>query len=208
MGYENGKIYVLRSNQTDDIYIGSTTQPLYKRIHQHKKCFNRWKNGNRNYVTSFELIKYDDVYIELLELCPCSSKIELHKREGEFIRSMKCVNKNVAGRTDKEYYEENKDKISEQMKEYYEENKEKIKEYREENKDKISEHHKEWREENKEKIKEYKKEWYEANKDKIAKRTKKNYDCSCGGKYTHTHKSRHLKSQKHTNYIISTNNTE
>ena len=36
--YSNGKIYTIR-NRNDDtkIYVGSTSQPLYKRFHQHKK---------------------------------------------------------------------------------------------------------------------------------------------------------------------------
>ena len=41
VNYQNGKIYVLRSHKTDDIYIGSTTQSLYKRFYEHKK---RYKN--------------------------------------------------------------------------------------------------------------------------------------------------------------------
>jgi len=189
MGYENGKIYVLRSNQTDDVYIGSTTQPLYKRIYQHKKDYKYWKNGKYSYVSSFELIKYDDVYIELLEECPCKNKMELCRREGELIRSMNCINKDIAGRT---------------INEWREDNKEKIKEYYQENKDKIKMKNEKYIEANKDKIKIRTKEYRETNKDKL----KKKYDCYCGGKYTHIHKSRHLKTQKHTNYIISTNNTE
>ena len=174
MDYKNGKIYVLRSHQTEDIYIGSTTTKLTKRFHQHKQHFKRWKNGERNYVTSYELMKYDDVYIELLQGYSCDSKMELHKREGEFIRSVDCVNKRIEGRTqkewrednkyDKEYYEKNKDKIIQQKKEYYEENKEKISEQKKEKGD-------------------------------------KKYDCYCGGKYTHQQKNRHLKTKKHLNHI-------
>ena len=196
MGYENGKIYTIRSHQTDDIYIGSTTQPLYKRIHQHKINFKRWENKKYNYVTSYELIKYDDAYIELLELCPCDSKMELHKREGELQREMDCVNKFVAGRIHKEsqkvYRENNKDKIKESRKVYRENNKDKIKEYRENNKDKKKEYNKEYRKE---------------NKDKIKEKTNKKYNCECGGRYTLNQKLRHSKTKKHTNYIISTNNT-
>jgi hypothetical protein len=256
MDYKNGKIYTIRSHQTGDIYIGSTTQTLTKRLSKHKNGFKRWKNGKGHYTSSFEIIKYDDAYIELLELCPCDSKMELHKREGQLIREMNCVNRCVAGRTDKEwrddnkekrkeYIEANKDKIKEKTKEWRETNKEKIKEWREENKEKLKEYYEEYREANKDKIKEYRennkdkikirdKEYYETNKDKIKIQTKEyreknrdkmkeyhkewyeenkdkynnKYDCECGGKYTHIHKSRHLKSQKHTNYIISKNNTE
>ena len=34
--YKNGKIYCIRNNITDDIYIGSTTQPLSKRMVCHR----------------------------------------------------------------------------------------------------------------------------------------------------------------------------
>ena len=170
MDYHNGKIYVLRSHQTDKIYIGSTTTKLTKRLSKHKSDFKYWKNGKYIYVSSYELMKYDDVYIELLELCPCDNKMELCKREGELIREMECVNKRIEGRTDKEY--------------------------RADNKEKIKEYQKEWFESNKDKMKEYRKVYYEANEDK---RKMKN-ECECGGKYTHQHKSKHFKSQKHLNY--------
>ena len=197
MGYDNGKIYVLRSNQTDNIYIGSTTQPLYKRIHQHKKDFNRWKNEKRNYVTSFELMKYDDTYIELLELCPCDSKIELCRREGQLQREMNCVNKEIAGRTQKEWCDDNKDKIKMREKIYREENKDKMKEWRQENKDKIRELSKKYNETHKDKIKEHNTKYRQANKEKLNHKI----NCECGGKYTYKVKSIHFKTQKHQAYV-------
>ena len=227
MGYENGKIYAIRSHQTDDIYIGSTTQPLYKRLSSHKANF---KDKSYRYVSSNELLKYDDVYIELLQGYCCDNKMELLKREGEFIRSMDCVNKRVAGRTKQEYledtkeyrkkwgeeyYEINKDKIKIKKREYYEANQDKIKEYNKENKEKMKIKNKEYREANQDKIKEYNKEYREANKDKLKEyrennkdkikewyetnkeKNHKKYDCECGGKYTHQTKSQHFKTQKH-----------
>ena len=171
MDYKNGKIYVLRSHQTEDIYIGSTISLLSKRLYEHKSKFKLWKNGKYPYMTAFELMKYDDIYIELLQGYSCDSKMELQKREGEFIRSVNCLNKNVAGRTHKEW--------------------------RDDNKEKKKEYNKEYREGHKDKIKEYIKEYSEKNKDKM----KMKKDCECGGKYTYNHKSRHLKSKKHLNHI-------
>jgi gas vesicle protein len=78
--------------------------------------------------------------------------MELNRREGEHIRNNNCINRYIAGRTKKEYREDNKEKIKEQKKEYYEDNKEKIKQYLENNKEKIKEQMKEYREDNKEKI--------------------------------------------------------
>ena len=34
--YQNGKIYKIHSYQTDDIYIGSTTNTLSRRFSEHK----------------------------------------------------------------------------------------------------------------------------------------------------------------------------
>ena len=186
MDYANGKIYTIRSYQTDDIYIGSTTQTLTKRLSSHKMKFKNWENGKNRRTSSFEIIKYDDAYIELLELFPCSSKLELHRREGQLIREMDCVNKRVEGRTKKEYCEENKDKI-----------KMKNQKYREANKDKIKMTNQKYREENRDKMREARKKYYEANKDKLRHK----YICECGGKFIHKHKSTHLKSQKHKKYI-------
>jgi hypothetical protein len=47
--------------------------------------------------------KYNDVRIELIECFPCDNKEQLTKKEGEYIRKLDCVNKNIAGRTYKEY---------------------------------------------------------------------------------------------------------
>jgi len=189
--YTKGKIYSVRSHKTDLIYIGSTIQPLSVRIGTHRTDYNNYlKNGKYN-CKSIEIFKLDpNPYIELIINYSCNSKDELRKEEGKWIRKMKCVNKNIAGRTKKEYYDDNKERLKEQKKEYYNNNKDKIKEYykeyNEKNKDKIKEYynnnkdkikeyykeyHKEYKEKNKDKIKEYHKEqqkkYREDNKDKI-----------------------------------------
>ena len=44
--YENGKVYSIRSHATVGCYIGSTTQPLSKRLYSHKKDYFNWVNNN------------------------------------------------------------------------------------------------------------------------------------------------------------------
>jgi hypothetical protein len=170
--YQNSKIYKICSYQTDEIYIGSTTQPLYKRFGDHKSRLNSFKKGKRYYTSSFEILKYDDCYIELIGKCPCNDKEELLKIEGQFIKDNECVNKRVAGRTSKEWREENKEIIFNKKKKYREENKEKIalrkKKYSEENKEKISERRKKYYEDNKETILKRQKEYNDKNKEKKA----------------------------------------
>ena len=124
--YLNGKIYTIRSYKTDEIYVGSTTQTLSKRMSKHRGNFKCYKNGTYNYVSSFEILKYDDAYIELVILNPCNSKTELDAVEGQYVRKMDCVNKIIPGRSRKEYYVDNREKI----KQYYTDNKDQINEYK------------------------------------------------------------------------------
>lgn len=115
-----GYIYKIVSDKTDKIYIGSTTKKLNERLEAHKYSYNNKKN-----ITSKEIMKYDDAKIQLLEKITFNDKYELTRLEGHYIKlnKDKCVNKVVAGRTYKEYYIDNNDKI----KKYYETNINKIK---------------------------------------------------------------------------------
>ena len=199
--YSKGKIYCLRSHQTDDVYIGSTVESLSRRKAKHKNQYKSFLNEKYHYITAFEIVKYDDCYIELIENYPCENKEQLTKKEGEYIRNMKCVNKFIAGRTQKEYRKDNKEKIKEKAKEYHEENKEKIKKYREEKlKEKI--------------ICEC---GCKVQKLQLAKhkRTKKHEDflkngvkqinnqitCECGGTYTNGRQERHKRTKKHQEFL-------
>ena len=60
---------------------------------------------------------------------------------------------------------------------------------------------KEYREANKDKIKIY----YDVNKDKINIKRNQMIDCECCGKFTIRNKARHIKSQKHQEFIKSNN---
>ena len=119
----------------------------------------------------FEKYGVENCKIYLVELYPCKSKEELESREGYYIRNYECINKNIPCRTSKEYYNDHKHK----KKEYYNNNKDKIAKYT--------------------------KEWYDNNKDEINTKRKVQYECPCGGRYTHSNKSQHSKTKKHMEYI-------
>ena len=97
--FQNAKIYSIRSYTTDNVYIGSTTQTLAQRLGKHRGSYRYWKTHNtRDYTTSYDVLRHGDEYIELVEEYPCSNKDELHRREGEIIRSTdNCVNKKLGG---------------------------------------------------------------------------------------------------------------
>lgn len=85
VNYQNGKIYKIISNQIDKVYIGSTTQPLCERLAGHRNNYKRYLANKDPYMTSFELIKYDDAKIILLENYPCKNKEELCSKEQDWI---------------------------------------------------------------------------------------------------------------------------
>jgi len=125
--YQQSKVYQIICLTTGQKYIGSTTQKtLALRLAGHNKAYKQWKKGNSNFMTSFTIIEQDNYQIELLELYPCNSKDELNAREGHYIRSVECVNKNIAGRTMSEWYIVNKTELGLKMKDYYKANKNKI----------------------------------------------------------------------------------
>lgn len=135
--YKLGKIYAIRSHQTDQIYIGSTTETLCRRFDKHKSYIKE----NR-YCSSCEILKYPDAYIELIELFPCSSKEELNKKEGEHIRANNCVNKyrpSVSKEEQKKEASEWWKNHPEKTKEYNDKKKEYYKQYRQAHKNKIAE---------------------------------------------------------------------
>jgi hypothetical protein len=129
--YANGKIYKIWSPSTDLTYIGSTCNKLHIRLFEHRADFKRYKAGKYCYVTSFYVLEQPDHRILLIEDFPCQNRAELNRREGEIIQAMTCVNKHVAGRTNKEYCkkydEEHRDEKNEYNKKYRETHKDELK---------------------------------------------------------------------------------
>ena len=205
--YLNGKIYTIRSHQTDKYYIGSTIQPLHKRLHCHRKDL-KYNAGKR--LSSFEIIKFDDNYIELLEEYPCENKNQLCRREGELIRQYKnnLVNLHIAGRTLNEWTEDNKDNLKEKQHQYYADNKGKCKMYVVNNKERVDKYQREYRIKHKENIAEYGKKHAENNKERIAEHKRQYYilniektKCECGSTVGKLSMLRHNTSKKHINYL-------
>ena len=201
--YSQGKIYIIKNDENEEVYIGSTVQTLAERLRNHKKDYKRWLDGHGHYTSSYEIVQFESCRIELLQEYPCDSGDELRKKEGEYIRQYKenCINIQIAGRTAKERYESNRDEILEYHKEYRETHKEVIsekkKKHYEDNKDKIIEHQKEYQEAHKEHIAEYKKEYYETHKEELASKRKAPIQCpNCHEIVNKAHLSRHMKTKK------------
>ena len=124
--YKNGKIYQIIDNTNDNIYVESICKKLCQRLAQHRKNYNYYVNNKYHYFSSYEILKNSDYKILLLEEFPCENIEQLRKKEGYYIQTLECVNKQIAGRTKREYKEANKEQIQEYIKEYRVANKEAI----------------------------------------------------------------------------------
>ena len=120
--YQQGKIYLIWSPTSMDVYIGSTCKKLNRRLDGHKRDISS--------IASKQILVLGNAEIELIELYPCNSRRELEERERWYIENvLYCINKRVPARNGREsykvWYEKNKHKLDrkEYMKAYYDKNK-------------------------------------------------------------------------------------
>jgi hypothetical protein len=187
------------------VYVGSTTN-FTKRKQCHKvSCLNE-KNKKYNYKVYVSIREYDGwENWNMIKICdyPCNNKREAELKEDEYMTELKAsMNSHRASRTQKQYQEDNREKIQEYTKEYRDNNKEKVKKYYEDNKEKIQERMKEYRDNNKD----YYKEYQETNKEKLKEKRKDYYDnnkeknkikCECGCEIVKSYLKIHQTSKKH-----------
>ena len=161
MDYKNARIYQIRNNVDDDVYVGSTTQTLCKRMAKHRVDMHSKTKLHRPLYIKMKEYGVDCFYIELIEECPCENKEQLRRREGHFIREIGTLNMILAGRTKKEWTTDNNEHVQENAHKYYEQNQEKR-----------TQQSKEYYETHVEEIKQYNKEYYEKHKDETAIQSK------------------------------------
>jgi hypothetical protein len=131
-----GKIYKLVGYGLT--YYGSTTDLICNRKAKHKNHYKLHQEGGQNYLTAFDIIeKGNDWDIELVE--DNIEKEQLLTREGFYIKNNECVNKRVAGRTKKEYYEDNEEKMKAYKSQWAKDNRANINKKYHENKTEINE---------------------------------------------------------------------
>ena len=126
--YGNGKIYkIVRLSDDVVVYVGSTTkQYLSSRLVEHKNMSKR-KPNRKVYKSISDNDGWENHQIVLIELCDCNSKDELHRKEREFIVSLKPIaNIVIPMRTNKEYYIDNKLRENGKSIKYYYQNKDRI----------------------------------------------------------------------------------
>jgi hypothetical protein len=179
--YSKSKIYTIRhKTDTSLIYVGSTTQKLYRRYSHHRKLFRKDISPLNKLYNAMKETNIDDWYIQLHEDYPCNSKEELLQKEAEVIREISTLNYQIPLQTTNEWL---------------------IKD-RKNNPEKYREKDKKWREQNPDKKAENDKEYRETHKEEIKDRKSKQFTCECGRTLRYDDKSRHNKSKIHQEYIL------
>jgi len=143
-----------------------------------KRLYNhKHKNKNGNGCMTKDFI---EPKIFLIEDYPCERKEQLLMRERFYMESMECVNmirpivtKEEKLQDHKNYNKKNKEIINQKGRDEYQKNIEKELIRSKKNREKFYE-----------------------------KRTQK-FECDCGGTYSYTGKSRHIKTKKHQAYLSS-----
>jgi len=135
------KIYILRNDVDDCIYIGSTDckdDDGKKRMSQHSRAVGSKRSKTRLLFRHCEAIGgFHHFKMEIIDRPVCQSKKELLIIEGNWQRKLKPkLNYEIAGRTPEQYRQEtqcdrlkyikNKDYILQRNKKYYETHKEDI----------------------------------------------------------------------------------
>jgi hypothetical protein len=164
--YSQTKIYKIEPtcpHEEGEVYYGSTTKKyLSQRFATH---FCNYRN-NRNKTTArvlFEKYGVENCAIELVESYPCKTSDERKQREGHYIRTIPCVNRQIPDRTRQEYeethIEERRERCRQWRETHAEENREYHRQYRETHAEQVRECHRQYREAHAEERREYARQW-------------------------------------------------
>jgi len=134
--FQNGKIYKIVCNITNEVYFGSTILTLNQRETLHKSNLKRFDRGFGKICAAYQIIRRNNYEFILIENYPTNSRDDLLFRERLYIDNNDCINKIIPIRTQPEkidlriklsrnHYLQNLDK----KRQYYQDNKDKIKQY-------------------------------------------------------------------------------
>jgi hypothetical protein len=214
VNYNESMVYKICCNDLNvkEIYVGSTCN-FNRRKQNHKQRCNDI-NGDKYHLKVYKFIRDHGGWFNwsmvLLENVNVNSKLELHKKEREYLEKLGAtLNNIIPTRTINEWREDRKEHIFNRNKKFREDNKEKIQKMNKEkyikNREHILKYQKEYAEkgggEFKEKNKKKQSQFREKNRDKINERIKEwskiEVLCDCGVNVKKGSLSKHKKTKKH-----------
>ena len=118
--YSKAKIYKIVNTIDNEIYIGSTVERFSERMAKHR--YSMKTKPQYLLYQHMNSVGVEHFGIELIEYYPCATIEELQAKEGEWIRKIGTLNRQIAGRSLKQWLEDNKDINSEKAKLYRQNN--------------------------------------------------------------------------------------
>ena len=191
--FSNAKIYCIRNNINNDIYVGSTCQSLSKRMQKHRSDCKRSSKYEFKFYQKMRELGVENFYIELMEKYPCSDVEELRAKEGEWIRQIATLNSRVAGRTPEQYRKDNEEHYKSYNKNRYEQNKEERSIQAKDRYDNNPDYQ--------QRQKENSNNRYNEKKTEIRAKMNTKHLCECGKEYSYGNRLRHFNSQFHQNFL-------
>ena len=185
-------IYKICCDDCNEIYVGSTKAFRARKNHHKSNCNNI--NSKKYNLKIYQTIRDNGGWTNW-RMCPLEELQNVSKREAEIqeenwrviltanLNSQKAsIGDMTMTEYQKQYYDQNSERLKEKSKEYYEQNSERLKEK-----------NREYYEQNSERFKEKNKEYYEQNSEKFNRKIV----CECGAVINQSSKSRHKKTLKH-----------
>ncbi len=97
-----GRIYKIPAPGFNKVYVGSTKREINVRLNAHRGEKRKYERGKGNGCTSFEILAYEGVTIELLEEDAYLDTQHMRDRKAFWIGRLDSVNKSTPGRSPRE----------------------------------------------------------------------------------------------------------
>jgi len=205
-------VYVIwaRDEDGEEVRYYGHTHDMKQREDNHVGTYNAWVRAGRpdklgrHACSSVFVLDMKDWNMDVLHELDCDEE-EASRVEGNYIRYNKCVNRYVAGRTQVQYYQDNRETILQQVKQRHQTNKERNNErsrqysrqYYQDNCETISQKAKQRHQTNKEQNNERSRQHYYDNRDALNAKKAVKEACPCGALVRHDKMAQHLRTQKH-----------
>tara|TARA_R110000868_G_scaffold305462_3_gene566482 strand:+ start:1136 stop:1711 length:576 start_codon:yes stop_codon:yes gene_type:complete len=177
-----GVVYLLTSIETGKGYVGSTIN-LTKRLSKHRS--EKSNSCRSKLLGPFEHIILEEFIDDnITDKDEFLLKLEWVERKWQDLYLGNIVNEQRSQVTSEERIEKKRECCTK---------------WREEHSEQIKEYGAKYYAEHSEKNKKYSAKYYAEHTEKLTEK----FNCECGGKYTHQHKSHHIKSTKHQDYIAA-----
>ena len=168
-----GFIYKISNSDESIVYVGSTIKTIEQRWSKHKAEYKRWIDGRTHPCAIYHHFK--EYGIDKFKIVKISEhEVDDRKQLLEFEQLTIDRTENICNRY--------------KACQTYDQHQAYMQQYREANHDKL---------------KKYINDYYQSNKEQIKAKQREKHNCECGGRYTHAHGARHLRSKKHQDYIAS-----